>query len=83
MEWNDNWREKVKAENPIVYERFGDCETKPMDIIIMANAIHEYNKERTTEECLDYIIEWIGNNNCFTTIGKVLGNYNWYLKRVK
>ena len=83
MEWNNSWREKVKTERPVVYERFDDCETTPMDVIVMANAIHEYNKEKTIEECLDYIIEWIGNNSCFATVNKVLGSYNWYLKRVK
>ena len=62
--WNHDWREELKEENPKCYERFCDCKNNRRDLKIMAKLMYKYNPTKSKEDCLDKIIDWItGANN--------------------
>ena len=81
VEWDDNWRDKLKKNYPSCYDRFCNGKNIKSDIITIAKLMYEYNCTiYTKEDCLDRTLTWItGWNNqveLFPT------NYIWYLDRV-
>ena len=66
MEWNDNWRFELDREKPKMLTRLAECKSKTNDVFYMAKLMHKYNPEKTSEECLDRIIEWVCGANSQT-----------------
>lgn len=63
-EWNDyEWREKLKKLDYDCFERLCECRNNKNDIIKIASLMHCYNENRTSGECLDRTLEWIGDWN--------------------
>ena len=63
MNWNNDWRDELKTEDPECYERFADCDNKRSDLKKLAKLVYKYNLDRPKEECVDYIIEWVTDAN--------------------
>ena len=61
-EWNDyEWREKLKKLDYDCFERLCECRNNKNDIIKIASLMHCYNENKTSGECLDRTLEWIGD----------------------
>lgn len=71
--WNDNWREELERDFENVYTRLCECRNTKNDIIIMSRIMYEYNPNKSAEECLDRMIEWVGEwNNQYDLIDTIL-----------
>lgn len=66
MKWNDDWRMELERDYYDCFERLCECRNNKSDVVIMAKLMYKYNKDKTAEECLDRMIEWVcGWNNQF------------------
>lgn len=63
MNWNNDWRDKLKKTDYGCYERLCECRNTRKDVIKMAKLVKEYNSTISAEECLIYMIEWVGDWN--------------------
>lgn len=64
MSWNNDWRNelKKKVDNDCYY-RLCECRNIRKDVIKMAKLVSKYNPTQPAEECLIYMIEWVGDWN--------------------
>lgn len=63
MTWNNDWREELKKINNDCYYRLCECRNTRKDVILMAKLVKEYNPTQPSEECLIYMMEWVGDWN--------------------
>ena len=63
MKWNNDWRDELKKTNEGCYIRLCECRNTRNDIIIMAKLVKKYNPTMTAEDCLIYMLEWVGDWN--------------------
>lgn len=64
MKWNDDWRMELENKYYGCYERLCECRNNRNDVVLMASLMYKYNSDKTAEECLDRMIEWVcGWNN--------------------
>lgn len=63
MKWNNDWREKLKKVDNDCYYRLCECRNTRKDVILMAKLVKEYNPNQPSEECLIYMMEWVGDWN--------------------
>ena len=61
--WNNDWRDELKKTNEGCYIRLCECRNTRNDIIIMAKLVKKYNPTMTAEDCLIYMLEWVGDWN--------------------
>lgn len=61
--WNNDWRDKLAKTDYGCYIRLGECRNTKNDVILMAKLVKEYNPTQSSEECLIYIMEWVGDWN--------------------
>ena len=62
--YNDDWREELKLDYPEVYERFCLAKNTSKDLIVLSKLMYKYNKDKTKEQVLDRVIDWVtGLNN--------------------
>ena len=82
-QWNDDWRYDRDEVSEEIIDRLGDCKNKPMDVVVMASAMWQYNPHRTKEECFERTMTWVGDwNNQYKMTDEMESSYNWYLSRV-
>ena len=63
MKWDNDWRDELKKTNEGCYIRLCECRNTRNDIIIMAKLVKKYNPTMTAEDCLIYMLEWVGDWN--------------------
>lgn len=63
MKWNNDWREKLKKVDNDCYYRLCKCRNTRKDVILMAKLVKKYNPIQPAEECLIYMMEWVGEWN--------------------
>ena len=63
IEWNNDWRDELEKTNEGCYIRLCECRNTKNDIIIMAKLVKKYNHTMTAEDCLIYMLEWVGDWN--------------------
>ena len=61
--WNNDWRDELEKINEGCYMRLCECRNTKNDIIIMSKLVKKYNPTMLAEECLIYILEWVGDWN--------------------
>lgn len=61
--WNNDWRDELEKTNEGCYTRLCECRNTKNDIIIMSKLVKKYNPTMPAEECLIYILEWVGDWN--------------------
>lgn len=59
MKWNDDWRNELENNNESCFTRLCECRNTKNDILIMSKLVYKYNKDKTVEDCLDRICEWV------------------------
>ena len=83
MKWCDDWRTELKENNYGCYERLCECRNNANDVVLMANLMHKYNPTIDKEDCLNRMIEWVGDwNNQFELMDKMLTDFDDYLCKV-
>lgn len=63
MSWNNDWRDELEKTDYNCYMRLCECRNTRNDVIKMAKLVKKYNPTQPAEECLIYIIEWVGDWN--------------------
>lgn len=63
MKWNNDWRDELEKTNEGCYIRLCECRNTKNDIIIMSKLVKKYNPTMTAEDCLIYMLEWVGDWN--------------------
>ena len=63
MKWNNDWRDELERTNYGCYERLCECRNTRKDVIRMAKLVKKYNPSVSAEECLIYMMEWVGDLN--------------------
>ena len=63
MSWNNDWRDELEKTDYNCYMRLCECRNTRKDIIFMAKLVKEYNPNQPSEECLIYMMEWVGDWN--------------------
>ena len=63
MKWNNDWRDELESTNYGCYERLCECRNTKKDILRMAKLVKKYNPDMPAEECLIYMLEWVGDWN--------------------
>lgn len=63
MKWNNDWRNELESTNYGCYERLCECRNTRKDVVKMAKLVKKYNPEIPAEECLIYMMEWVGDWN--------------------
>lgn len=61
--WNDDWREELKKDNYDIWERLAECRNNRKDIMYMAKLMYKYNLDKTKQDCLDRMLEWVTDWN--------------------
>ena len=61
--WNNDWRDKLAQTDYDCYIRLCECRNTKNDVILMAKLVKSYNPTQSAEECLIYIMEWVGDWN--------------------
>jgi len=61
--WNDDWREELKKDNYDIWERLAEYRNNRKDIIYMAKLMYKYNLDKTKQDCLDRMLEWVTDWN--------------------
>ena len=61
--WNNDWRDELEKTNEGCYIRLCECRNTKNDIIIMSKLVKKYNPTMTAEDCLIYMLEWVGDWN--------------------
>ena len=61
--WNNDWRDKLTQTDYGCYIRLCECRNTKNDVILMAKLVKSYNPTQSSEECLIYIMEWVGDWN--------------------
>lgn len=83
IEWCDNWRTELEEKNYNCYIRLCECRNTINDVVLMARLMWKYNPSMSKSDCLDRMIEWVGDwNNQFSIADKILSNYDEYLSKV-
>ena len=63
IKWNNDWRDELEKTNEGCYIRLCECRNTKNDIIIMSKLVKKYNPAMTAEDCLIYMLEWVGDWN--------------------
>jgi hypothetical protein len=63
MKWNNDWRDELEKTDYNCYERLCECRNTRKDVIKMAKLVKKYNPSVSAEECLIYMMEWVGDWN--------------------
>ena len=63
MSWNNEWRDELEKTDYNCYIRLCECRNTRKDVILMAKLVKEYNPTQPAEECLIYMMEWVGDWN--------------------
>lgn len=63
MSWNNDWRDELERVDNGCYIRLCECRNTRKDVIFMAKLVKEYNPNQPSEECLIYMMEWVGDWN--------------------
>ena len=63
IKWNNDWRDELEKTNEGCYIRLCECRNTKNDIIIMSKLVKKYNPTMTAEDCLIYMLEWVGDWN--------------------
>ena len=61
--WNDDWRDELRLTNENCYIRLCECRKKKSDLTIMAQLMCKYNPLISKTDCLDRVLEWVGDWN--------------------
>lgn len=62
-EWNNDWRNELEEKNYDCYIRLCECRNTKRDLLTMACLIAKYNPIKNVGDCVDYILEWVGDWN--------------------
>ena len=62
-DWNDEWRDALRADDEKCMERLGECRNTKNDLQKIAKYMYKFNLHKTKEEVLDRTIEWITDWN--------------------
>jgi hypothetical protein len=63
MSWNNDWRDELEKTDYNCYMRLCECRNTRNDVIKMAKLVKKYNPAQSAEECLIYMMEWVGDWN--------------------
>lgn len=63
MKWNNDWRDELEETNYGCYIRLCECRNTRKDLTTMACLVQKYNRNIAPEDCLIYILEWVGDWN--------------------
>ena len=63
MKWNNDWRDELEKTDNDCYVRLCECRNTRKDLITMACLVQKYNRWTRPENCLIYILEWVGGWN--------------------
>lgn len=63
MKWNDDWRDELRLVNEPCYNRLCECRNKKSDLAIIVQLMCKYNPLISKTNCLDRVLEWVGNWN--------------------
>ena len=63
MIWNNDWRSELEEKDYNCYMRLCECRNTRKDVIKMAKLVGKYNPTQSAEECLIYMMEWVGDWN--------------------
>ena len=63
MKWNNDWRDELKKTDNGCYIRLCECRNTREDLTTMARLVYKYNELADPEDCLIYILEWVGDWN--------------------
>ena len=63
MSWNNDWRDELEKMDYNCYMRLCECRNTRNDVIKIAKLVSKYNPTQPAEECLIYIMEWVGDWN--------------------
>ena len=63
MKWNNDWRDELKKTDNGCYIRLCECRNTREDLTTMARLVYKYNRWSYPEDCLIYILEWVGDWN--------------------
>ena len=63
IEWNNDWRDELEKTNEGCYIRLCECRNTKKDVVTMAKLVKKYNPTMTAEDCLIYMLEWVGDWN--------------------
>lgn len=60
---NNDWRNELENTNYECYIRLCECRNTRADLYTMSALVKKYNPTVDAEECVDYILEWVGDWN--------------------
>ena len=63
LKWNDDWRDELRLVNEPCYNRLCECKNKKSDLEIMAQLMCKYNSLIAKTDCLNRVLEWVGDWN--------------------
>ena len=63
LKWNDDWRDELRLVNEPCYNRLCECRNKKSDLEIMAQLMQKYNPLISKTDCLNRVLEWVGDWN--------------------
>lgn len=82
MKWNDDWRQELEREDEPCFTRLCECRNTKRDMFTMAKLLYKYNSDKSAEECLDRICEWVCCWNSQFNMELTEFEYNKYLARL-
>lgn len=62
-DFNNEWKDELKRDDYETWERLADCINTKQDMRKMIRLVYKHNPNKTVEECVDYIIEWLTDWN--------------------
>lgn len=74
--WNDDWRRELEETDPLCFTRLCECRNSKRDMLVMAKLVYKYNQDKSKEDCLDRICEWVCSWN--SQYEKELTNDEYY-----
>lgn len=81
---NNDWRTELEEKNYDVYLRLCECRNTRNDIVIMSKYVKKYNPNVSAEDCLIYMLEWVGDlNGQYSTTDLTEEEYAEMLKKVE
>lgn len=61
--WNDDWRSELERIDDGCHTRLCECRNTRKDLIKMAKLVKVFNPEKSSEDCLVRMMDWIGDWN--------------------
>ena len=83
MKWNDDWRSELYYVNEDCFTRLCECRNTKKDLKTIFYFMYKYNTNKTVEEVLNRVIDWLTDWNGQIELIPTPEEYNELLKELK